>query len=181
MRIRLYTKDGKNPAQGIRDILRRVLTVLQSSGETVGMSMVATTQNHFVRRFGASAHYAPENVTLGKCHDATGVADVNVAGAGRAYHDVTILPRLRTRLTIPLHREAYGREAGEFDDLFYVRTRKGTELLGRKDGRDGVTWLYVLAKRAFQHQDVTIMPTDDRLARDAFRNVENLIRRAVRQ
>lgn len=177
MRIRLYTKDGKTPAQGIKDVLKRVLGALRSSGETIGTSMVATTQNHFVRRFGASAHYAPENVTLGKCHGATGVADVNVPGAGRAYHDVTILPRLRTRLTIPLHREAYGREASEFDDLFYVRTQKGTELLGRKDGK-GVTWLYVLAKRAFQPQDATIMPTDDELARDAFRNVANLIRRA---
>lgn len=179
MRLSFYTKEGKTPAQGIRDILSRVLATLNRSGETVGMSMVATTQNHFVRRFGASRHYDPRNVTPGDSTGATGEAVVAVAGASRAYHDVLIVPRLRRRLTIPLHRSAYGREAREFDDLFYVKTKGGTELLGRKAG-NGVTWMYALVKRAFQHQDPTIMPEDKVLARDAFRNVENLLRRAAR-
>lgn len=179
MRIRFYTKEGETPAQGIRDILKRVADALNRSGETIGMSMAATTQNHFVRRFGVSGHYSPQNVKPGDSSGSTGEAVVGVAGASRAYHDVLIVPRLRRRLTIPLHKAAYGREATEFDDLFYVRTKKGTELLGRNEGR-GVTWMYVLAKRAFQRQDPTIMPTDKELANDAFRNVRNLIRRAAR-
>ncbi len=177
MKITVTAQNGESPSKSINDILDRWLNALDSSGETISMSLVSTVQNHFVRRF-RPVYHDPKKVTPGDAHGrAEGSANVGTADAGRAYHDVTILPVRRKRLTIPMHASAFGRKASDFDDLFYVKTKKGTELLGRNDGK-GVTWMYALVKKAFQRKDPSIMPDDDTLASDALKNITTLLRRA---
>lgn len=56
----------------------------------------------------------------------------------------------RKYLTIPAHPEAYGRRAGEFPDLFFVRVGpRQTAALARKvDGRETMEILFFLTKSA---------------------------------
>jgi hypothetical protein len=79
-----------------------------------------------------------------------------------AFGPVTIVPKNGKRfLTIPAHREAYGRRAGEFPDkeLFPVRVgpRKTLTLSRARDG-GGLEVMYVLAAKATLPEDPTLIP-----------------------
>jgi len=82
---------------------------------------------------------------------------------GRAFHDRDIKPK-KKYLTIPVNAAAYGRRAGEFDDLIFVRnTPSGTPILARKVDGSGemLETMYVLVKGVHQDQDRTLLPSDD--------------------
>lgn len=46
--------------------------------------------------------------------------NVEVAGASRAYHNITIVPKFRKWLTLPMHAKAYGKKATDFSNLLFV-------------------------------------------------------------
>ena len=94
-----------------------------------------------------------------------GNVNVNIPGAGRAYHDVTIRPVRARHLTIPIHQSAYGKKVSDFNDLFKP---KGKNILARNDNGQLVA-MFALAKSAFQKKDSSLMPTDDNLASGIFR------------
>ena len=54
---------------------------------------------------------------------------IDVPGVTRAYHDITIVPRIRRALTIPMHKAAYGKAAGSFNDLFVLTKKDGKAFL----------------------------------------------------
>ena len=54
---------------------------------------------------------------------------IDVPGVTRAYHDITIVPRIRKALTIPMHKAAYGKAAGSFNDLFVLTKKDGKAFL----------------------------------------------------
>lgn len=88
---------------------------------------------------------------------------ISSPGIGRAFGDITIKPK-KTYLTIPVHKDAYGKRAGEFDNLVFIRnTVKETAVLGRKVEGSGemLEAMYVLVTKAFQKQDRTLLPTDE--------------------
>ena len=104
-----------------------------SAGKTIRAALRTTTQNHFRAIYPGSRHYSPDKVTDGAAaataRSAIGSVAVNVPGVTRAYHDLTIVPRFRKYLTIPIHRSAYGKKAGDFRDLFVVTKKNGNKLL----------------------------------------------------
>ena len=87
-------------------------------------SLRHTVRNHFKTIYPGSKHWSPDNVVDGEASASssyvTASANVEVAGAGRAYHNVTIVPRFRKWLTLPMHAKAYGKKAADFSDLLFV-------------------------------------------------------------
>ena len=95
-------------------------------------------------------------------------------GVSRAYHDVDIRPKIRQALTIPMHREAFGRSAADFDDLFVVKKKDGKAFLASNDGGN-LTMMFFLAKSAHQRRDSRIMPSDSEMATVAMSRLSRLM------
>lgn len=70
----------------------------------------------------------------------------------------------KTYLTLPVHREAYGRRAGEFDDLFFVRVGpKKTPVLARGGliVREVLETMYFLTTSVDIPADPDLLPFDE--------------------
>lgn len=96
-------------------------------------------------------------------------------GLSRAFHRLHIEPRPpRKYLTIPVHPEAYGRRAREFDELFALNVGpRGTLVLARRlEGRGILETMYVLVKSATIKQDRTLLPSDQQYAQAALGGVK---------
>lgn len=90
---------------------------------------------------------------------------LNVPGLGRAFHDVTIVPKAAKALTLPVAALAYNRRAGEFGDQLYVwqsRTTGNAFLAMRQaDKQARPLLLYLLVRSVTQEQDRTLLPSDE--------------------
>lgn len=72
-------------------------------------------------------------MTSGEVHNAEATTVVDVPGVTRAYHNLDIRPKRAKHLTIPMHRSAYGLPSREVDGLFYVKNKRGTEMLAKNE------------------------------------------------
>lgn len=81
----------------------------------------------------------------------------------RAFGPVTIVPRAGKKyLTIPIHRRAYGKRAGEFTDLTFLKpSGKPYALLVRRAPNGNVIPYFLLVRKVSQAQDRTLLPSDD--------------------
>lgn len=76
-----------------------------------------------------------------------GDADINLAQLARVHeYGMTITPKRAQFLTIPLVKEAKGKRAGDFPDLFPVGLEDGNGVLARDDGRGGIEPIFALVK-----------------------------------
>lgn len=87
------------------------------------------------------------------------VVVVDVPGITRAYHDLDIKAKRARRLTIPMHRQAYGLPASAFEDLFYLKTKSGAETLAKNEG-GALVFMYLLKEKVHQAKDPRLMPSD---------------------
>ena len=166
MTIIIQTADGRSIEQGISAVLSRVVDKLnRESGKTAAESMTKSVKNWVQQRYPGSQHWDPDKVQQGDSQGEIGNVNVNIPGAGRAYHDVTIRPTHARHLTIPIHQSAYGKKVSDFNDLFKP---KGKNILARNVNGQLVA-MFALAKSAFQKKDSSLMPTDDNLAGGIFR------------
>ena len=166
MTILIQTTDNKPIEQGISAILKRVADQLnRDSGKIASESMTKAVKNWVQQRYPNSQHWDPNKVTQGDSVGVIGTTNVDIPGAGRAYHDVVIKPVRARHLTIPIHQIAYGKKVSDFNDLFKP---KGKNILARNVNGNLVA-MFALAKSAFQKQDSSLMPTDDNLAGGIFR------------
>jgi hypothetical protein len=69
-------------------------------------------------------------------------------------------------LTIPISKYSYGRRAREFSGTFVVTTKKGTKLIGQREGKE-TRWLYLLKEEVNLKEDRTLLPTDDQFLQAA--------------
>lgn len=129
-------------------------------------------RNHFKSIYPGSSHYDPDKVQPLGARDgqvSEGSVDIDVPGVTRAYKDLTIRPRFRRALTIPMHRDAYGKKASDFSDLFPVRKKdSGKAYLARKAPGGGLVFMFALVNKVFQRRDNRLMPTDQSLAASVF-------------
>ena len=96
----------------------------------------------------------------------TGGIDIDIPGVRRAYEDITIRPRFRKALAIPMRREAFGRKPADFPDAFLAKNKRtGKEFIAQKQGGH-LVYLFVLVKQAFQRRDSGIMPSDKTFAKN---------------
>lgn len=84
----------------------------------------------------------------------------------RVMGPVTVKPREKKYLTLPATAEAYNHRAGEFKDLFFVLTKKGTAFLAKKDG-DKLKIYYWLKTSVVLPQDRQLLPSDQAWAATA--------------
>ena len=101
--------------------LSKLLEAVKSSSRPMQDALLWTTRNHFTSIYPGSQHYSPDKVQPGDARDGASPhaqVDIDVPGVTRAYHDMHIRPRFRRHLTIPIHRQSYGKRAAEFPDLF---------------------------------------------------------------
>jgi hypothetical protein len=99
----------------------------------------------------------------GKSDEAS--ARLLVPGASRlraAFGAYTLTPKNSAYLTLPVHREAYGRRAGEFEDLFPVRVgpRKSLVLARQVEG-GGLETMYFLTTSENIPEDATLIPFEE--------------------
>lgn len=176
MQIRIVTANNLSLGNGISALLRRVVAHMnQKSGGIIAQALQSTVRNHFSSIYPGSSHYAPSKVNKSpESEKNVGAVDIDVPGITRAYHDITIRPVHGKALTIPLHRDAYGHSAREFNDLFVTRNKNGHAFLARNNG-GSLTLMYVLAKSAFQKKDSRLMPSDDTLAENIFQRLRPYI------
>jgi len=97
-------------------------------------------------------------------------ATLTIPGASRlraAFGPYVLVPKKPNGfLSLPAQREAYGRRAREFDDLFILKTAAGRTdnrkalFLARAKGK-GIEVMYVLVKSAEIPEDKTLIPFDE--------------------
>lgn len=175
MKFILTDKSGRPMQNGVHDILQRVHSNLQGASRPMEDALVWTTRNHFKTIYPGSSHYSPSKVqgtgerTSGAVVKAS--ANVDVPGVARAYHDITIVPRFKKALTIPIHRWAYGKKASDFTDTFVVKKKdSGKSFIAQKLGGQ-LVYLFALCKKAFQPKDSKIMPSDKTYADNMFSRI----------
>lgn len=134
--------------------------------------MTKSVKNWVQQRYPDSKHWDPNKVTQGDSLGVIGTTNVNIPGAGRAYHDVVIKPVHARVLTIPIHQSAFGKKASDFPDLFKP---KGKNILARNVNGELVA-MFALAKSAFQKKDSSLMPPDEHLAGGIFRALTTKIK-----
>lgn len=87
-----------------------------------------------------------------------------VPGASRlraAFGAYTLTPKNSKYLTLPISAEAYGRRAGEFEDLFPITSKKGNLLLVRKAEGGGIEPMYFLTTSVDIPEDSTLIPFEE--------------------
>lgn len=112
--IEIVNNDGRSIEEGVKDILRRVVSNLDhKSGKIISNALLWTTRNHFQTIYPNSNNFSPEKVQNDSQSEngSQGAIEIYTKGINRNYHDVTIKPIRAKALTIPIHRSAYGRTA----------------------------------------------------------------------
>lgn len=166
MTIRIQTQSGQPIEYGLKSIFNRIVDSISRdfSGIASG-TMTSSVKNWVQKRYPNSKHWDPNKVTSDKGVGLTGITNVDIPGASRAYHDVIIHPVRAKMLTIPMHSDAFHHSARDFNDLFKPKDKN---ILARNVNGNLVA-MFALAKSAFQKQDSSLMPTDDNLASGIFR------------
>lgn len=183
--IKIVSQNGAPVDVAIKQVLEKNLAgPLHSiqAGRSIRESLKNTTRNHFKALYPGSKHYSPDKVTDGVASATTsyvtGSVDIDVPGVTRAYHDLTIVPRFRKYLTIPIHKSAYGKKVEDFGDTFVVKTKKsGNKFIAKKEAY-GLTFLYVLKDRVFQKKDSKLMPSDNTFANNIFARLTRILKQA---
>lgn len=174
--IELVTPDGQPLEVGLASLFGQLKGELDSrSGVHIAKGVQASIRWHFASKWPGSQHYDPSKVGVSNESGANvGVVGIDVPGVSRAYHDIDILPVAKKHLTIPMHAEAYGKKATDFEDLFVVKKKDGKLFLAKHNGGD-LQMMYFLANSVHQKQDPGILPSDQTLARHAISSVQRAI------
>ncbi len=92
----------------------------------------------------------------------------------------TITPKRAQLLTIPVHPEAHGKRAGEFNDLSFIKTgggRGATAVLAKTGQGNIFEVFYVLVKSVTQQGDPTVLPEEREISSSAERAATRLLNR----
>ena len=166
MTIRIQTQSGQPIEYGLKSIFNRIVDNISRDFSGIASdTMTSSVKSWVQKRYPNSQHWDPNKVTSERGVGLTGTTNIDIEGAGRAYHDVIIRPVRAKMLTIPMHQNAFHHSARDFNDLFKP---KGKNILARNVNGNLVA-MFALAKSAFQKQDSSLMPTDDNLAGGIFR------------
>lgn len=132
MTIKLVDSNGNSPKSAVALKLSSLLQRVRNSGKLIQDGLLWTTRNHFSTIYPGSKHYNPDKVqsaSISNGMNPSAAVDVDVPGVTRAYHDLDIRPRFRRALTIPMHRDAYGRKASSFSDTFVLKKKNGNRFI----------------------------------------------------
>lgn len=153
------------PSQAIAEAVSETARgTVSGFGPAVSDELSKEAKSHVSKRYPGSRHWSPSKISQGVSSSsqdsARGQALVDIAGAVRAYGDMTIRPRKASMLAIPISDEAKGKSPRDFDGLFRP---KGRNVLLMKKGGE-LAAMFALSEQAFQKQDATLLPTDEAFA-----------------
>ena len=137
MKIKLVDRNGNSINNAIESKLSSLLQRVSNSGKLIQDGLLWTTRNHFSTIYPGSKHYSPDKVqpaSISNGMNPSATVDVDVPGVTRAYHNLVIRPKLRKALTIPMHRDAYGRKASSFSDTFILKKKNGNRFIVQNNG-----------------------------------------------
>ena len=150
---------------GLHDAIARRATTLTRDH----LIRIASSRHATASRLGArpSGHWAQAAEKTTFSADSL-AATITIAqpGIGRAMHDVDIYPGAGAKcLTIPLIAEAYNLRAAdvwESEQLVVAKSKQSGKAFAGKRLEDGSfqAW-YLLVPSVHQHQDRTLLPSDD--------------------
>ena len=149
---------------------------LDNSGKVIQVAISSTIKRHFQEIYPGSKHYSPSKVTVKEASGSRAVVNIDVPGITRAYHDLDIRAKNAKHLTIPMHREALGVSAKDIPGLFYVKNKKGTEMLAKTEG-GALVVMYILKESVHQNRDERLMPSDQTLADNVFARLKAYLAR----
>lgn len=165
MRFIITDSRRRSPEEAVESKLASILSRLSKTGKQIQDGLLWTVRNHFRTIYPGSNHYSPDKVQPydhANGAEPFGEIEVDVPGITRAYGDLTIKPKFRKALTIPMHRSAYGKKAADFADAFVLRKKNGKQFLVQGKG-GSLVFLFYLAKSAFQKRNPNLMPSDENL------------------
>lgn len=118
---------------------------------------------------------------------AHGEVVIPIAGIGRAYHDITITPKFRKSLTIPISKHSYGKTAWQMQSRgwkFFVRKSKkeggfgGDGILyGKRNGE--TVPLFKMTKRVVLKKDPKLLPTSEQASKVVVRAIATECKRII--
>lgn len=150
--IVVKSRSGLSIPAAVQEAVKKTVRKVRQKSRTIGQILKRVVTDHFRQRFPGSKHYSPRKILA----EEKGIT-IDIPGISRAFRSLTIYPRIRKALSIPIHKSAYGKKPGDFKNIFRL---PGTETLFMKKGR-GLIAMYTLKARVFQKQDRTILPPDD--------------------
>jgi hypothetical protein len=173
--------------------LHRELTDRTGLNKYIGASAEAGTRLH-IRRAAQDRHATADKLGARRTGylskraelvqgtgDKTG-AEISVTGAifKRTFGPVTIRPRAKKMLAIPMRAEAYGKRPGEFGDLFFFRSRQGRLFLARQAGEGRLHFLFLLKAVVVLPQDRGLLPSDEQFGQLAELAARGYLRKQMR-
>lgn len=152
--------------------LKRVRTRVQSRAlrNAVGFGVKELLQDHFFqldrtrpnRLGGKRSHFYAKaaQATFHKVVSKGVIAGTAHPGMAQRFFGGTIRPRKAKALTIPIHPEAHGKRAREFDDLALIQTGTPGVAILAKTGKNTFIPFFILLRSVFQEPDPTVLPKD---------------------
>lgn len=178
--ITIVDRNNKPINSAVYEVYSKVLEKLEKSGKLISDTLKFTTQRHFQTIYPNSKHYNPKKVSTRSFSNGiktTGSINISVAGITRAYKNLTIRPTKTRALTIPIHRSAYGKRAGDFSDLFPINRKDGKSFLAKSDINGNLIYMFVLAKSAFQKRDKRLLPSDETFSKNIISRIKAYLQR----
>lgn len=164
--LQITTDNGQSIESGIIDLLSKLMPT-EDAGPKMQESLVDDVREHVSARYPGSSHYDPEKVQPGEVDRSEATVDIDIPGISRAYHDIDIIPRKSNYLTIPLRKDAS--QVAKSSKTFIVH-KNNKKFVATKTPA-GLAYLFYLSKHVHQNQDSSLMPSDDLLANNIFKEI----------
>lgn len=160
-------------ANAVAILTRRHISRLASWKHTTADNLGAQPTGHLEKAARATVHHATPSY---------GEVVIPSPGFSRAFHEVEIRPKDAPYLTIPAAAESYGKRASVLVALGWRLFRPGTRnfLMGSRQG-DKAKVLYWIKDSVPQHQDRTLLPSDEEISQTAGAAVLEYIRTVQRK
>jgi hypothetical protein len=173
--------------------LHRELTDRTGLHKYIGASAEAGTRLH-IRKAAAARHttagrlgasptgYLTKRAELVQGTGNKDAAEITVTGAifKRVFGPVTVRPRAKKMLAIPMRAEAYGKRPGEFGDLFLFKSKQGRLFLARQAGEGKLHFLFLLKSVVVLPQDRGLLPSDEQFGQLAELAARGYLRKQMR-
>lgn len=160
----------------------RHLTELAGTRHETANRLGATPSNHLAQAAEKAAD--PSALTMTGFNEAT--LTINHVGLARAFHDITIVPKEKKALAIPINAIAYNKSPAQMTleghELFVLGGKKfdtGKNILAEKLPDGSILALFLLVASVTQRQDRSLLPSDEQWSAAAARGASTYIKKTL--
>lgn len=164
--------------------LNRYIAAAAEAGTRLHIRSAAGSRHTTAQRLGATpTGYLTKRAELVESSATAAEAVVTVTGAifARVSKSITVRPRTRKMLAIPIRAESYAKRPGEFKDLFVFRAGQGKVFLARPGAQKGrLEFLFLLKRSVVLPQDRGLLPSDEQFGQLAELAARGYLRKRLR-